>query len=146
MITLDIQMIEISTLIWALYIGISAAILAIYYNKIYLGSAIRAILENGAIEEANAKSAECLGFQNKKLILRAIERGILSRYIKTAETEGEKRYYVTEEDRIRVELRYSAKGTDLYVVIVSLVLFLLIALLAARYLPELINMAGDLAS
>lgn len=146
MIALGIQMIEIPTLIWALYIGISVAILSIYYNKIYLGSAIRSILEKGAIDEANAMSAETLGFQNKKLIMRAIEGGILAKYIKTVEIDGQMRYFVTEEDRIRVELRYSAKGTDLYVVIVALVLFLLVALLATRYLPELINMAGDLAS
>lgn len=146
MIALGIQMIEIPTLIWALYIGISVAILSIYYNKIYLGSAIRSILEKGAIDEANAMSAETLGFQNKRLIMRAIEGGILAKYIKTVEIDGQMRYFVTEEDRIRVELRYSAKGTDLYVVIVALVLFLLVALLATRYLPELINMAGDLAS
>ena len=139
-------MIEIPMLIWAFYIGISVAILTIYYNKIYLGSAIRSILEKGAIEETNAMSAEMLGFQNKKLIMRAIEGGILAKYIKTVEIDGQIRYFVTEEDRIRVELRYSAKGTDLYIVIVALVLFLLVALLASRYLPELINMAGDLVS
>ncbi len=146
MLALGIQMIEIPMLIWAFYIGISVAILTIYYNKIYLGSAIRSILEKGAIEETNAMSAEMLGFQNKKLIMRAIEGGILAKYIKTVEIDGQMRYFVTEEDRIRVELRYSAKGTDLYIVIVALVLFLLVALLASRYLPELINMAGDLVS
>ena len=146
MIALGINMIEIPTLIWALYIGIAAAILTMYYNKIYLGSAIRAILTEGAIEEANAKTAEALGFKNKRLILRAIERGILAKYIKTKEENGEIYYYVTEEDRVRVDLRYSAKGTDLYIVVIALVIFFLIALLASRYLPELIEMAGDLAS
>lgn len=146
MIALAIKMIEIPMLIWAFYVGISVAILALYYNKIYLGSAIRAILEQGAIEEANAKSAKTLGFAEKKLILRAIESGILSKYVKATEKEGEICYFVTEEDRIRVELRYSTKGTDLYVVIVALVIFFLVALLASRYLPELISMAGDLAS
>lgn len=146
MIALAIEMIEIPTLIWAIYIGISIAILTIYYNKIYLGSAIRAILQEGAIDEANAKSAEVLGFSDKKLILRAIERGILAKYIKAVKKDGELHYYVTEEDRVRVDLRYSSKGTDLYIVVISLVIFFLIALLASRYLPELIAMAGDLAS
>ena len=52
----------------------------------------------------------------------------------------------TEEDRVRVELRYSAKGTDLYVVVVALVLFLILALIASRYLPDILAAAGDLAS
>ena len=146
MIALSIKMIEIPALIWAFYVGISVAILVMYYNKIYLGSAIRSIIEQGAIDEEGAKSAKALGFAEKKLILRAIESGILSKYVKTVEKEGEICYYVTEEDRIRVELRYSSKGTDLYIVIVALVIFFLVALLASRYLPELISMAGDLAS
>lgn len=145
MIALNIQMIEIPMLIWAFYIGISVAILAMYYNKIYLGSAIRSILEKGAIDEANAMTAKALGFQDKKLILRAIQSGILAKYIKTVETDGEIRYFVTEEDRVRVDLRYASKGTDLYIVIVALILFFLVALLASRYLPKLIEMAGDLA-
>ncbi len=143
---LDIQMISIPMLVWALYIGIVIGILSMYYNKVYLGSAIRAILDKGAIEEANAKTAEELGFAGKRLILYAIEKGILAKYIRATEKDGVMHYYVTEEHRVRVELRYSTKGTDLYVVIVSLILFLLVALLAARYLPELIGMAGDLAS
>lgn len=145
-VTLDIQMISIPMLIWAIYIGIVIGVLAMYYNKIYLGSAIRAILDRKAIEEENAKTAEELGFAGKRLILSAIEKGILAKYIKTIEKDGVKRYYVTEEDRVRVDLRYSAKGTDLYIVIVSLIIFALVALVAARYLPELIAMAGDLAS
>lgn len=143
---LEVQMISIPMLVWALYFGIAIGVLAMYYNKVYLGSAIRAILEKGAIEEENAKTAEELGFANKKLILYAIEKGILSKYIRPYEKEGVMHYYISEEHRIRVELRYSAKGTDLYVVIVSLVIFLLLAFVAARYLPELIAMAGDLAS
>lgn len=145
-LALDAQMISIPMLVWALYIGIAIGILAMYYNKSYLGSAIRAILDKGAIDEENAMTAEALGFANKKLILRAIEKGILSKYIMPTEKDGVMHYYVKEEHRVRVELRYSVKGTDLYVVIVSLVLFLLIAFLGARYLPDLLSMAGDLIS
>lgn len=143
---LDIQMISIPTLVWAMYAGIVIGILMMYYNKIYLGSAIRSILEKGAINEENAMNAEALGFKDKRLILRAIEKGILQKYVKPTEQEGEMRYYVTEEDRVRVELRYSAKGTDLYVVVVALVLFLILALVASRYLPDILAAAGDLAS
>lgn len=143
---LKIQMITIPTLVWAIYAGFVVAMLTMYYNKAYLGSAIRSILEKGAIDEANAKTAQELGFAKKKLILLAIERGVLSKYIMPIEKDSVMRYYVKEEHRVRVELRYSTKGTDLYVVIISLVIFTLIAFLAARYLPDLIAMAGDLAS
>ncbi|MBQ7364296.1 MAG: hypothetical protein IJW46_01715 [Clostridia bacterium] len=145
-ILLEIQMIAIPTLVWALYVGIVIGILSMYYNKSYLGSAIRSILEHKAIDAENAMTAEALGFHKKPLILHAIENGILSKYVKPIEKDGVMHYYVTEEDRIRVELRYSAKGTDLYVVIVSLILFFIVALVASRYLPDIIAAAGDLAS
>ena len=144
--TLKIDMISIPTLVWAMYVGIAIGILVMYYNKIYLGSAIRSILEKGAIEQDNAMTAEALGFDKKPLILRAIGKGILSKYIRPIEKEGVMHYYVTEEERVRVELRYSAKGTDLYVVVVALILFFIVALVASRYLPDIIRAAGDLAS
>lgn len=146
LIDLKINMISIPMLVWAMYVGIAIGILVMYYNKIYLGSAIRSILEKGAIERENAMTAEALGFDKKPLILRAIEKGILSKYIRPIEKEGVMHYYVTEEERVRVELRYSAKGTDLYVVVVALILFFIVALVASRYLPDIIRAAGDLAS
>ena len=146
MMFLKIDMITVPMLVWAMYAGIVIGIVSMYYNKIYLGSAIRSILTNGAIESENAMSAEALGFAKKPLILRAIEKGILGKYIRSVTVEGDVKYYVTEEDRIRVELRFSEKGTDLYVVIVSIIIFFIVALVASRYLPEIIAAAGDLAS
>lgn len=57
---------------------------------------------------------------------------------------GEERFYLDEEKKIQAELRYSGKDADLYIVIIALILFLLLALLAARYLPELaVKYLGD---
>lgn len=144
---LDADMVSIPVLVWALYAGIVIGVLMMYYNKSILGKAVRAILTQGAIGREAALSAEVLGFAKNPFIRHSIQKGALARYIRivTPAKEGDAPlYYMEEEDRIRAELRYSNKGTDLYVVIVALILFLLVAFLAARYLPTLIDLAGGL--
>ena len=144
---LEADMVSIPVLVWALYIGIVIGVLMMYYNKTILGKAVRSVLAQNAIGREAALSAETLGFAKNPFILHSIGKGALARYIRiiTPIKEGEvPLYYMEEEDRIRAELRYSNKGTDLYVVIVALILFLLVAFLAARYLPILIDLAGGL--
>ncbi len=145
---LEIQMITVKLVVWAVFIGFTIGMLLTYYNKIVLGKAIRTIIEKEALSKERAMTAEVLGFARNPLILRAIDKGVLARFVRTVKdgSEGAVRYYIEEDDRIRAELRYSKKGTDLYVLIVSLIIFLVLALLASRYLPTLIEMAGDLAT
>lgn len=146
-VKLDIQMITVSMLVWAVYIAIVISTLATYYNKAILGKAIRAIIEKGVYSKEAALTASELGFAKKFYVIRSIEKGVLSRFIRTVEDDkGEKRYYMEEELRIRAELRYSNKGTDLYAVIVGLVIFLVLAFLAAEYLTEILGYAADLIS
>ncbi len=146
---LSASMVSIPLLVWALYAGFVIGVLVMYYNKTILGKAIRALLEKGAIGEENARTSEELGIARSALILHSIHKGTLGRYIRILPPSDEnsaERYFLNEEDRIRAELRYSNKGSDLYVVIMALVIFLLIAFLAARYLPMLLDLAGDLLS
>ena len=143
----DIDMITIPVLVWTVYIGVAVGIFMTYYNKAVLGRAIRALIEKEAIGKDKALSAEALGFEKNRFILNSIRRGVLSRFVHSDESEGSQpRYYLDEEDRVRAELRYTNKGTDLYVVILSLVIFTIVAFIFARYLPEWIRAAGDIIS
>lgn len=130
-------------IVWTVYFGIAIGAFMIYYNKSILGSAIRALLEKEAFGEEKALTAKELGFAGNRLILNSIRRGSLARFVHTV-GEDEKRYYLIEDERHRAELRYSNKGTDLYVVIIALVIFLLVAFVLARYLNEWISAAGDI--
>ena len=140
-----IEVMTIPMIIWAVYIGLVIGVFMSYYNKAYLGNAIRALLAKEAFGKDKAMTAEELGFSNKRLILRSIRRGVLSRFVHTTEDETE-RYYLVEDERHRAELRYSNKGTDLYVAIISLVIFLIVAFVLARYLPTWIAAAGEIMS
>ena len=52
----------------------------------------------------------------------------------------DEKFFISEEDRIQAELRYSKSGNDLFPVIISLIVFLMIAFIAARYLPIAIEL------
>lgn len=143
---LDIDMITIPVLVWAVYFAFVIGIVASYYNKIYLGRAVRSVIDAKAYGEENAKTAEELGFAKSPLILSAIEKGILSRFIKIKEEEGQRLYYMDEELRIRAELRYQGKKSELYFGIIGIIVFLILAFVAAEYLPELFDLLKDLAS
>lgn len=140
-----ITVMTVPMLIWALYIGIAIGVFMTYYNKAVLGKAIRALLEKKAYGADNALTAEELGFAKNRMILNSIRRGVLARFVHTTDDEPN-RYYLIEDERHRAELRYSNKGTDLFVVIVSLVIFLLVAFVLARYLPEWVSAAGEIVS
>ncbi|MBQ4120844.1 MAG: hypothetical protein IJD35_02390 [Clostridia bacterium] len=140
-----IEIMTVPMIVWTVYIGIAIGVIMTYYNKSVLGKAIRALLEKEAFGEEKALTAEALGFAGNRVILNSIRRGALARFVHTV-GEEEKRYYLVEDERHRAELRYSNKGTDLYVVIVSLVIFLLVAFVAARYLTDWISAAGDIIS
>ena len=144
-LSIGIQVMTVSRIVWMLYFGIALGAIMIYYNKSILGKAIRALLEKEAFGEENAMTAKELGFAGNFLILNSIRRGALARFVHTV-GEDEKRYYLLEDERHRAELRYSNQGTDLYVVIIALVIFLLVAFVLARYLNEWISAAGDIIS
>ena len=141
----QIDIITVPMLVWTVYIGIVIGVFMSYYNKVVLGRAIRALLEKKVFGEENALSAEELGFAGNRIVLNSIRRGVLARFVHTVDSET-KRFYLIEEERHRAELRYSNKGTDLFVAIVALVVFLLVAFVAARYLPDWISAAGEIIS
>ena len=144
-LAMGIDIMTVPMIVWTVYIGIAIGVIMTYYNRAILGRAIRALLEKEAFGADKALSAEELGFAKNRFIMNSIHRGVLARFVHTTEEEP-KRYYLVEEERHRAELRYSNKGTDLYVVIIALVIFLIVAFVAARYLPDWIAAAGEIIS
>jgi len=144
-LSMGIDIMTVPMIVWTVYIGIVIGVIMSYYNKAVLGKAIRTLLEKEAFGAEKALTAEELGFAGNRFILNSIRRGVLARFVHVQD-EDPKRYYLIEDERHRVELRYSNKGTDLYVVIIALVIFLLVAFVAARYLPDWISAAGEIMS
>ncbi len=137
------SLVSIRIIVWAFFIGLSVAIFLAYFNKSVLGKAVRSIIEKNALSEERAMTLAELDIDKNPFIKHSIEKGVLKRYIK--KTDKDKplaKYYIAENDRIQAELRYSNKGTDLFVVIISLIILLMVAFVLAEYLPELLSLAG----
>lgn len=80
----------IPVVVWALFIGISAATFSLWFRQAVLGRAVRALKEKNALHPQDARTAEELGIAKNPVILRSIHKGSLARYIHTVK--------LTEED------------------------------------------------
>lgn len=156
------SMTNLEVLIWALFIGFVLASFMIFYHKRIIGSFVRALLEKQANSPESALSIYDLGFDNNALIKNALKSdATLRRIVWELDDNMQKRedgvvfsarsnrldinnakFYIPDENRIRAELRYSSKGTDVFAIIIAIVLFMAIAYAALLLIPmitELIN-------
>ena len=54
------------------------------------------------------------------------------------------KFYIPEENRIRAELRYSAKGTDVFAIIMAIVLFMAVAYAALLLIPMISELIASM--
>lgn len=146
-------------IIWSMYIGILLATFYSYYQKRVVGGFVRHLMSQGANTIDNAKTLQELGYQNHAAIRRELSKPApLRKMVWEAEDNhrtGEDgviycarekkldlnlgRFYIPEEKRIEADLRYNGKGTDLFTVIISVVVFFVIAVLACAFLPIILE-------
>ncbi len=146
--------------IWCMFIGMMLAAFGMFYQKRIIGAFVRALLNANASDESSAKSLMELGFARNYPVRSALRKGGTLRklvwesgdnYIEdengvkysarqTPLDVNTARFYIAEENRIRAELRYNEKGTDIFTLIITAIVFLVIAYLAMIFLPELLNL------
>lgn len=148
----------LNLIIWAVYIGFMLAMILNYYQKKVIGAFVRSVIKQGAIDADNAKTLEELGYQNKPLIRRELQKYSALRKMvwevddnyRTGEDgmlycAREKsldlnlgKFYIPEERRIQAELRYDDKGSDIFALIISAAVLFAIAVVACIWLPGII--------
>lgn len=146
--------------IWCMFIGLMLATIFMYYQKRVIGAFVRKLLSSDATDQASAKTLSELGYARNYSIRSALrgggalrklvwengdnyvenESGIKYSARQTPMDINTARFYIPEDNRIRAELRYSAKGSDIFMLIITAVVSLMIAYLAATYLPDLLNL------
>jgi len=143
----------------AVFIGATLASIGVYFNKIVIGKAVRAIVAAGADSPESAKTLEDLGLSRSFFVRNALKsRSVLRKYVYEAddriialpdgssyfERDGaidltSARFYISEENRVRAEVRYAGKGSDLFVLILSIVVYFGVAWAIVVVFPLLIN-------
>ena len=158
------SMTNIEVLVWALFIGFVIASFMIFYHKRIIGSFVRALLEKQASSPESALSIYDLGFGKNTFIRNALRSDTtLRRLVWELDDNMQKRedgviysarsnmldinnakFYIPEENRIRAELRYSAKGTDVFTIIIAVVLFMAIAYAALLLIPMISELIASM--
>lgn len=129
-------------------IGAVIALLMACYHKRAVGGFVRTLLKRGCADESSALTLAELGYGKAVYLFSALKNpdSGLRRTVSVAEKEGvitsaelkQLRFYVSEDDRYRAEVRYDGKNSNLFVVIVSAALLALAAYLCIKYVPELL--------
>lgn len=150
--------------IWCMYIGLMLASVYMYYQKKVHGTFVRKLLEMGANDLDSAKTLHELGYSAHTPIRSALssnsalrklvweagdnyvenEAGVKISARETPMDVNTARFYIPEDNRIRAEIRYAQKGSDIFMLIITALVFLMIAVLAVNYLPTLLGKLGEL--
>ena len=130
-------------IIWSVFVGASISVFAVFYTRRILGSVVRRLIENGCNSPENAMTLDEIGSRKNILAKFSIKNGILRSVVSLAprrEGDSEKRYYIDESKRIRSELRFSGKDTDVFGIIIALVLFFATAAALNMLIPYMISL------
>ena len=150
----------------SVYIGATLATVMMYFNKAVIGKLVRKLLKAKAQDKDSAKSLKELGLDKNPFVASALMgKGALRKLVSEVEDErvtlpdgtsyftrekplkvSQGRYYISEESRIRAELRYTAKGSDLVMLIISLLLYLVIAYVVYLFVPFILDFFNQVVS
>lgn len=156
-------------IIWALFIGIAAGLVAAWYSKYYVGEIVRVLLKSGAVGEDCAVAFSDLGLKYRKAYARNMTAGkVLSKYIAvknvgdckidgkkvsrfrkffTGDDKTPSKYdldkavlYIRTDKKHQADVRYEEKGNGVVTLIVSIAVLFALAVLATFFIPELLDM------
>lgn len=129
-------------------VGAVIALLMAFYHKRAVGGFVRALLKRGCADESSALTLAELGYAKAVYLFSALKNpdsglrrvvSIVGKDQKITSDELKRlRFYVSEDDRYRAEVRYDGKNSNLLVVIISAAVLALAAYLCIKYIPELL--------
>jgi len=145
--------------IWSLFIGIVIGIFGSFYVKQVLGSFVRKLLEVDASSPDDAKTLAEIGFAKNYFVINALrpesslrklimctpddgdESGMNSKQRRKAALEA--RWYIPAELCPRAENMYQSKGNTIGIALISVLAFLIAALISFTVIPDLVSMASS---
>ena len=140
----------IKNIIIGLALGTILAAVMMYYTRAVQGKFVQELIRRECFAPEKAVTLrECGFFCNLSVRQELARRGALSKIARCAEElspdEGidfmTARFYISEEDRYRVEFRYSPKGAHVLQLVLTAVIGIAAALLLIKGLPYILNVA-----
>jgi hypothetical protein len=132
---LDLTMILVSFVI-----GITIASIAMIYHQIFLGGIIRKIIEKGALSPEKALSIDELGYKKSNIFVKFAlrENSTFRKHVKSPEDDKTK-YYIPEEKRLGLEIRFRKKGNEAIGIVFAIILFAIAAFVLLTVIPWLVD-------
>lgn len=151
---------SLQIIIWSFFIGILIGAVSLFYQKRVIGAFVRDLLANGAANPDNARSLEELGYGKNRFVRHALRSGSVLRKLiweaqdnYTTDQNGvtysartkrmdinTARFYIDESNRIRADLRYSAKGSDVLTLLIGVVVFAVAAYALLLFIPYIVDL------
>ena len=144
---------SIDTIAWCMFGGvIIGAGISVYFKEV-LGAFVRFLIKNGYNSAENAPRLEETKFAKNFFVKRAIKNGTYKRVMKTEAPDDDKltekevilksRYYVPDDLVFQAENVFSKKGTNWFALILTVILFFIVAALSLFVVPDLIQMLNN---
>lgn len=131
-------------IVWAVCIGLFAAVAATVYRKAVPGRFVRALLKAGADRPENARSLAETGCDSALRRYSLRPRGSLRRTVRAvrpSQPGGAVRFFIPAELASRAERQFDRRGANPVIIPVAALLFVAAALFVIYVGPELVTMA-----
>lgn len=144
---------SIDTIAWCMFGGvIIGAGISVYFKEV-IGAFVRFLIKNGYNSIENAPRLEETKFAKNFFVKRAIRKGTYKRVMKTEAPDDDKltekelilktKYYIPEDLVFQAENVFSKKGTNWFALILTVLLFFIVAALSLFVVPDLIQMLNN---
>lgn len=131
--------------------GILAAVCISVFNNEVLGRLVKKMLKSDTVGIKNAKALSELGFSEKGILSFCLKKSSAVKktvFSVKSEKDGAEivRYYISEENVSRAASLYKTNKSSLVIIVVAVILLIATAVLAYKIVPDLIQMASNLAN
>ncbi len=144
---------SIDTIAWCMFGGvIIGAAISIYFKEV-LGAFVRFLIKNGYKSADTAPMLEETKYAKNFFVKRAIRKGTYKRVMKVQSPDDDKltekevilksRYYIPDDLVFQAENVFSKKGTNWFALIMTVILFFIVAALSLFVVPDLITMLNN---
>lgn len=151
--------------VWSVFIGIMIGACSIYYNKRIIGAFVRDLISRGACDRDTALSLEELGYAKNRFVRHALRDGSVLRKMVweaddnfTSDAAGvcfsartkkmdlnTAHFFIDESNRIKADMRYSAKGSDFITLVIAVVVFFVASYALLLFIPYIGELLGKIS-
>ncbi len=134
----------LETILYSCLAGVIIAVCVTVISKNSLGKFVKTILDEKAMTEGSAKTLAELGFEKNFLVKQALKnKNGLGKVVSTAESDGETKYFISDEKSFRAESLYNPHGGSIMIIFITAVVFIALIAVLFTVIPDLIQMAKN---